>query len=853
MQVGDRVRITLPEHPWVGTVGSLIGFAGAPQLTQGQRSTIAMGDISPSQVNAIVSVGGANLMGSIHSVLTSLASDIIGRPYSAGAIRQLFTHIDRDITLRYIANPKSASGYLSYDAGTWDPTRATGQVRDVWWKEEGLGRGYINDRLGSRKINDKAEPTHGAGAWEDAHKSGIAVHPGDPTFARLTSRGRAVKPIARPGQPNTLYGCNAILKAILAYGPEKSMTAEESYEAERSLFNAEESVNIAGGYNKKTRNPYPQGLHTDEAVYFMHLKSRWVMAGGGKSGRSTEGAKNRYEGYGVQRIGSPVGTSFRFQLSDDPENGGLEYTLALRRELRTVADRVKVALDDVDEVIKSAKSVGVIVDTSTMQEAEKVRKSLNDNILVPIQSAISFISTLGVDVNGKTSNTLDTWKKANDELERSLSHQFSHLVKHEFPEDAREQIKEIKDHLWTIHTIEASEGVRLFGGAPVPTSADVQLGAGGEIIVTLSNPQPVYDPSVRNQWFQLQDSIVSQVASILSQAQLMVKGDPSNPTSVEVMPGGSARISSYFAQARRRLRERVKSAESAHVVAWESDITTHATLGDVLNQDMIDDVLSSSNKKSPDGDGTIVMGFKTGDRTYVSSDSAQFGHIVLVSDSDFKRAEDQFFSELHEFGTKYLAPYMESLVSTLTSIPEDQVDSAAVSKVFRNVRHYEGLVVQGTKGDWRKSVVTHYVDDGKTPDLAARKAADLSFALENGFRDIAQIVDVGHILVRAEATDERTRRRHEELKSVIEDTFNSNERNRLQTMGGFPSDRGLTDILGTLSRLQAATMSSRTDQVCVPLKTSDGKLPIPLLRARIGSKITGDALGVVLSAVEPIK
>ena len=858
MTVGSRCRIVQTNHPSVGMVGTLSGFLGSSQLTQGQRSTAAGGDISPTQVNAIVTVAGANLIGAIRVVLDDLADSVIGKPYTSGAIRELFRHIDRDITLRYIRNPRGARGYAAFNAGTWNVPEAAKVVGP------GAERGYIEDRVGTRRINNRTVPEHGSGAWAAFHAAGNAVHPGSEAFGKLTGRRVEVKPIARPGQANTLYGCNAILSAILQHGPEKTMSAEESYEAERHLFTAEQSSNIAGSYDKTARDPYASGLHTDEAQYFQHLKAVWLMAGGGKSGRSTEGAQNQYYGYGIDRVGSPVGTSFRFQLSDSPTDGGLEYTLLLRREMRSVLDVVQTACQDIKDLIGAAEKPGAQVDAETIRSAKSILSGLEKSVRDPIQTGINFVSNLGYeDAEGKKVNTLDVWLKAKEELDRG-----AYSVKHDFSPDIREAIKRIRDQIWSLHAHEGEDGERIFGVAPLPGAAKVEVGHGGRIIVTFSNPIPAHRPESRTRWASVQTAVIDSISEIISSSVLRITGSAPRPESVEVIEDAprARAVKRIMSDAKNRVRTRTLSDSS--LTAWESEVLSHKSLGEIISQDAIDDLLGQEP-----GQGLVtgfpgrIMGTSTakGSETVIlKEDNAYsdfFGRVEFAYDQHFIDSEQRFITEIEQFAQRTLVPALQELENLLKNAPEDQVNPRLASKILAAVESYHSQMSPDALKQFlelaedrrtRNSAMTKssFVAkiqglEDRTPDAVARKAAELCHSLEIAFRDVSQIANEGFVVERGIPSDK------ESVIQVMQDSHVANERSALENMGGFPSASGVATVISELRKLQRASSSTRIDQVCVPIKSDNMRALLPLLRLRPGQDIPPDAQGELLNSIEP--
>jgi hypothetical protein len=224
-------------------------------------------------------------------------------------------------------------------------------------------------------------------------------------------------------------------------------------------------------------------------------------------------------------------------------------------------------------------------------------------------------------------------------------------------------------------------------------------------------------------------------------------------------------------------------------------------------------------------------------------------------ENDFVAAEERFFSMLREFvsGEGGLGGYVDSIISTLKSAEGDEeVDAAAIGKVSRQLTRYHGMLTVNSAEDWIASNDTAVKNDGMTPDIAARRAAEMAHAAESGFRDIANIIDDGFILTRGASTDPRTRSRVEELHAKIEDARLSNERHTLEFMQQFPADSGLQDVLDEMNSLYQRSMTSRQDQVCVPIRTTQSLDTTPLLRARLQTKISGTAVDVVLEAVSPI-
>jgi len=859
MTVGSRCKIVQSNHPSVGMVGTLSGFLGSSQLTQGQRSSVSGGDISPAQVNAILTVSGANLIGAVRVVLDDLADTVIGKPYTSGAIRELFRHIDRDITLRYIRNPRGAKGYAAFNAGSWKGTEAA--------KTDGPGaeRGYADDSIGSRRMNNTSVPAHGSGAWAAFHAAGNAVHPGAEEFGKLTGKRADVKPISRPGQANTLYGCGAILSAILQHGPEKTMSAQESYEAERHLFTTEQSTNIAGSHDKTARDPYTSGLHTDEAQYFPHIKAAWRMSGGGASGRSTEGARNQYYGHGIDRVGSPVGTSFRFQLSDSPTDGGLEYTLLLRREMRSVLSAVQSACQEIGDLIKAAEKLGTQVDAATISSAKGILAGLEKSVRNPIQTGLNFVSNLGYeDAEGNKVNTLDVWTNAKEELDRS-----AYSVKHEFAPDIRASIKRVRDQIWSLHSHEGADSERIFGVAPLPGAANVSVGNGGRIIVTFSNPMPAHRPESRMRWASVQTDVIDKIGEIISSSVLRISGNAPAPDSVEIIEDSPRARAARSIMNDAKSRVRVRSMSESSLTAWESEVLSHKALGEVISQDAIDDLLGQDP-----GEG-LVSGFpgrvtgktsaSSGRETVILQGAGPyadfFGRVEFAYDQNFIDTEARFITEIEQFAQSTLVPALQELETLLKSAPEDQVSPRLASKILAAVESY--------RDQMRPSVLKRFLElaeerrtknsamtktafvskvqglEDKTPDIVARKAAELCHALEIAFSDVSQIASEGFVVEKGIPPG------RENVVQVMQDAHAANERSSLESIGGFPSSNGVSTLITELKKLQSASSSSRLDQVCVPIKTDNMRVMMPLLKLRVGQEVPQEAQGELLNSIEP--
>ena len=91
----------------------------------------------------------------------------------------------------------------------------------------------------------------------------------------------------------------------------------------------------------------------------------------------------------------------------------------------------------------------------------------------------------------------------------------------------------------------------------------------------------------------------------------------------------------------------------------------------------------------------------------------------------------------------------------------------------------------------------------------------------------------------------------EHVVQVMQDAHVANERSALESMGGFPSSSAVSAVISELKKLQRASSSSRLDQVCVPIKTDNMRVMMPLLRLRVGQEIPQEAQGELLNSIEP--
>jgi hypothetical protein len=454
--VGEDAKIIQAGHPRAGETGVLLGFASARDA--------GLSNVDPDSVGAVMQVGSGGVVMKIVERLREARQQLVGIPVPDSSLETLFNHIDTDIIHRYLEAAKSKRekgtpfkpfGFHSFAAGT-------------------LVAGSTNpDFVGmqsttSEITGETKDATHGAGAWEGAHAEGIALHPGDPVFAKLTGRGagKGVRVTAKPSSHTvSLLGCSSVMKAILKHGPEATLTAEEYYKREEANYSKATSVNVAGGESNKDKSEYPPGTLTSNAISFNQYTRQWAVRGGGRSGRTT-GATSGAVGVlstntpGFRRLGSPIGSSFRFQIS---EAEGLAYTKMLRDEMGIVKDRAYNMLDAMRAEIKGSANARA----EDLDEATRIVDTFEREICMRIKDGIEQVQSLGYrdEKTGIIMNSLEAYKSNKAYAEQRFEVRPVHAVS--------EQIESTISGV--IEEIDRIANTSVWSQVPVPTKQEIRV------------------------------------------------------------------------------------------------------------------------------------------------------------------------------------------------------------------------------------------------------------------------------------------------------------------------------------------------------------------------------------------
>ena len=489
LRIGSRVRIVQTTHPEAGATGILRGFRTRDRIDPLQERILANSRIPLGEVNAIIQIDGGNIVADFSELLTRARKDLVGPAVPKSSILPIFRHIDADITQRYLKNPKGAMGYIAAEVGYWDASAPGSEARAVM-----SGDTVTTQRVQQADGRVVVSPVHGAGSWDAMHKQGVAVHPADPQFATRAGYRRGIEHKI-PGLPSgvrldTVNGCVAIAEAIMEHGPEREFTNEQVHEAEVRRFGTGESFGIAGTSDLALRDPYPMGTHTEEAKYFQHSKPVWMDVAM-KSGRGT-GATAKFLPKLIRRVGSPVGTSFRFQLS---EESGLEYTRILRQNMQTVGERAEGYLTLMEDMLSRAKG-DTINQSRAVALCEKMRDEYKAHVLGAINLGISRVNTLGYsDESGRRRrNSAEAYK---DALNKFSDWRQTTTQEYDVDGVILERLRGTLQRIDQIFNPRVEGGERnIPGGAPVPTAYTLaRTSAEGDEVpaytLQLRDPQPV--------------------------------------------------------------------------------------------------------------------------------------------------------------------------------------------------------------------------------------------------------------------------------------------------------------------------------------------------------------------------
>jgi hypothetical protein len=235
-----------------------------------------------------------------------------------------------------------------------------------------------------------------------------------------------------------------------------------------------------------------------------------------KSGRALAGAQARFGAKHVTRVGSPLGTSFRFQLDNA---AGLEYTRLLREKLEATLDRAKAHHAEMISRIEAAKR-NAAEETGSVALCSDIASRFKRDVVDHLTTTLRRIETLGHTeertdpTTGETRvervNSLEAYKKAMSELDNI---RVQNTVTHDVPEDVVAGID------GAIQEIAASlTGGNLLGSAPVPTAytieetvySDKDIGHTGPLLkITLTDPQPVAEGM--SSWIDLYRKIAADI------------------------------------------------------------------------------------------------------------------------------------------------------------------------------------------------------------------------------------------------------------------------------------------------------------------------------------------------------
>jgi hypothetical protein len=489
IRIGSRVRIVQTTHPEVGSTGILRGFRTRDRIDPLQERLLANNRIQLGDVNAIIQVDGGSIVSEFNALLMRARADVVGAPVPKSAILPIFRHIDADITRRYLANPRGAMGYIAAEVGFWDSTQPGTSTRAVL-QDDAVRTQLI--RLPDGRT--ATSPIHGAGSWDKMHKQGIAVHPSDSSFARMAGYRQGIQhsvpDVPRSVRLDTINGCVAIAEAIVEHGPEKDFSGDQMHSAEMRRFGTAESFGIASSSDLAMMDPYPIGSHTDQAKYFQHSKPVWMDVAM-KSGRGT-GATAQFLPKLIRRVGSPVGISFRFQVS---EAEGLAYTQLLRDKMETVRERSLAYERLMEEYIANAQR-GTINQRRALDLCNKLLARFKSEVTGAITTGISRVNSLGYmdESSNRRVNSAEAYKRA---LSNFSDWRQTTTQEYDVDPGVLDSLKASLDRVSQIFNPRVGNGeMNIPGSAPVPTDYRLtRVNEEGADVpaykLTLLSPQPV--------------------------------------------------------------------------------------------------------------------------------------------------------------------------------------------------------------------------------------------------------------------------------------------------------------------------------------------------------------------------
>ena len=763
--IGGGARIVQAGHERMGEDGVLLGFATARDA--------GIRNVDSDSVGAVMQLGSGGVVMKVLEHLRSARQDLVGAPVPASALESLFNHIDTDIIRRYLEAAKSKRergtpfkpfGYYSYAAGA---LRKGFRVPDFVGKQgtEGDLSGPLN------------EPTHGAGSWEDAHSRGIALHPGDPEFALLTGRGsgKGIKVAEKPSSHSvSLLGCSSVMNAILRHGPEASLTAEEYYKREEANYSKATSVNVAGGDSNKDKSEYPPGTLTSNAISFNQYTMQWTVRGGGRSGRTT-GATSGAVGVlsnntpGFRRLGSPIGSSFRFQIS---EAEGLAYTKMLRDEMKIVNDAAHNKLEAMRAAVKSSSGAR----PEDVAEANRIIDTFEHEICDRIRDGLTQVQGLGYrdDQSGAIMNSLEAYKMSKRDTERNIKVIPVHVVS----EEIEATISGVIDEINSI----ANSSV--WAQVPVPTKQEIRVDV-------TSKPRD------------------SEVAATRVRSVTVVLGDPR-----PAVTGGKMALELYLTAPTEAAQKIAQSLTGRELTPAQAENAIAQGVRQMVSHRLESITGNPNTWANAATDVSIASSFNSHSFSHLSESfgvDAPAVEMISVDAKGMTAASNSFMSKMSKLAEEMaakVAPAIAELEREATDL-QDQDDAVGAAAVRDTVNLLTQLIASAkriTGPSWMSESehnlvgMRHGVASQPDGFDAARATLRLMRVCDSAMGHLAMLRDQGEFRARV-SSEELSSEAQAAASDKLDDIVSSNERYQLANIRTFPHESAVRQMMVSMDNL----------------------------------------------------
>jgi hypothetical protein len=648
---------------------------------------------------------------------------------------------------------------------------------------------------------------------------------------------------------STIYGCNNILRAILAHGPEKDTATHITREAERRADNPDEVVYIDLDSDKMLGRLYKHGDHTLEAKY-----------------AASE--------MGIRPM-SQVGTTFRLQDRDDK---GLAYTRLLIDSMREVQQQVKKTSTEIDKMIAASSGI----DSKTLDEAEVISKALRVGLLGEIEAGVRSVAGLGYRAENADTyqNSLAAW--AETQKERESLQTVTDVAIGSPGSRWNRGLMELRQAVMQTHA-------ELLSTAPIPTSQKVTITSEGVIRVELGAPGAVGDSKSRAAWASTQSQILTTIGKIVQKSAVGV-----NEKDGKIFPSMKGLVEKTGVEAVTTLIANMKARYASHsanhdVLPWEADALAHPPLGDVINPVELREAIRAESSQ-PD----VAPGLRSGQRLLLAVDHPRLGELQIVLSVALTKAIDGYTGKAIDDYTVNISKFIKSeplrpglegtaeksaleatigdVIAHLKSGVMVGEQSAVLDKIVKRVEAYQKKFQNDVRREVHQVVgkSSHNKDMAVTdpahaglevgqfvvassmivPDAAARASADLMHALRSSFSNVDSIAMNGSVKVRS------TKPGNEEAFSAAtrkaSKVITMNERGQLTSLKSFPSIDAVVSLVETLAGLEKDAVVKRLSRVCVPIPSVDGIDTTQLLSLRMGNAVPPDLMPAVGTVLSPI-